>query len=101
MDLFWVQISRAMTPLAAHNALFRGVLKGSTLCAEIGRIELLACNAAVMHTMGTGRKRSYQTYVLKKIGKEWLTHSFQNTKVQAFSVWVTRLLQGRPPRRSS
>lgn len=78
-----------------HGALFRTVLKGVKLSAEIESIELLSINVALVHTVGTGRKKSYQTYVLVKFDAGWLIRSFQNTRVQPFSVWITRWMQKR------
>ena len=81
-----------------HGALFRGILKGTKLSAEIESIELLSSSIALVHTMGTGRKKSYQTYVLVKSDDEWLIRSFQNTRVQRFSIWITRWMQKRAAR---
>jgi uncharacterized protein (TIGR02246 family) len=78
-----------------HGALFRTVLRGTRLTADIEKIEFLAPGVAIVHTVGQGRKKSHQTYVLIKIGVDWLIKSFQNTKVQPLSVWVTRLMQRR------
>jgi uncharacterized protein (TIGR02246 family) len=78
-----------------HSALFRGVLKGTRLSAEIESLELVASGVALVHTAGSGRKRSYQTYVLVKSGADWLIRSFQNTRVQPFSAWITRWMQRR------
>jgi uncharacterized protein (TIGR02246 family) len=72
-----------------HGALFRSVLKGTKLSAEIESIELLSSGVALVHTVGSGRKKSYQTYVLVKSDGEWLIRSFQNTRFQPFSVWMT------------
>jgi uncharacterized protein (TIGR02246 family) len=80
---------------ALHSALFRGVLKGTKLSAEIGSIDLLSNGIALVHTAGSGRKKSYQTYVLVKFGADWLIRSFQNTRVQPLSVWITRWAQRR------
>jgi uncharacterized protein (TIGR02246 family) len=55
-----------------HSALFRGVLKGTKLSAEIESLELLASGVALIHTAGSGRKTSRQTYVLVKSGADWL-----------------------------
>jgi hypothetical protein len=44
------------------------------------------------------RKKSYQTYVLIKLGEDWLIRSFQNTRVQPLSVWITRWAQSRANR---
>jgi uncharacterized protein (TIGR02246 family) len=76
-----------------HGALFRSVLKGTKLSAEIDSIELLSSRVALVHTVGTGRKSSYQTYVLVKSDTEWLIRSFQNTRYQPVSVWMTRWMQ--------
>jgi len=78
-----------------HQALFQNVLRGTGLSADIERIQFLAPGIALMHTAGRGRKKSYQTYVLTKRDADWLIQSFQNTKVQPFSVWMTRQLQSR------
>jgi uncharacterized protein (TIGR02246 family) len=78
---------------ALHGALFRGVLKGTKLSAEVESIELLSSGVALVHTVGSPRKKSYQTYVLVKCDAEWLIRSFQNTRVQPFSVWMTRWMQ--------
>jgi uncharacterized protein (TIGR02246 family) len=83
---------------AFHDALFRTVLRGTQLSAEIETLELLASGVALMRTAGQGRKRSYQTYVLIKRGDEWLIRSFQNTKVQPLSIWITRWMQRRGTR---
>jgi len=81
-----------------HSALFRGVLKGTKLSAEIQSLELLSSGVALVHTAGSGRKKSYQTYVLIKSGDEWLIRSFQNTRVQPLSIWITRWAQRRAAR---
>lgn len=61
-----------------HSALFRTVLRGSQLSADIESIEHLAPGVALMHTAGRGRKKSFQTYVLTKVDGHWLIKSFQN-----------------------
>jgi len=76
-----------------HGALFEGVLKGTKLSAEIENIELISSRVALVHTAGRGRKRSHQTYVLVKSDSEWLIRSFQNTRYQPVSVWMTRWMQ--------
>jgi uncharacterized protein (TIGR02246 family) len=81
-----------------HSALFRGVLKGTKLSAHILSIELLSSSIALIHTEGSGRKKSYQTYVLVKSGGQWLIRSFQNTRVQPLSIWITRWAQRRAAR---
>lgn len=82
-----------------HSALFRRVLKGTKLSAQIESIAVLSGDVALVHTAGSGRKRSYQTYVVVKLGADWLIRSFQNTRVQPFSVWITRWAQRRADRR--
>jgi uncharacterized protein (TIGR02246 family) len=84
---------------ALHSALFRGVLKGTRLSAEIESIVPLSSGIALVHTAGSGRKSSYQTYVLVKSGADWLIRSFQNTRVQPLSVWFTRWAQRRADHR--
>jgi uncharacterized protein (TIGR02246 family) len=81
-----------------HGALFRSVLKGTQLSAEIESIELLSSGVALVHTVGSGRKKSYQTYVLVKSDTEWLIRSFQNTRVQPLSARMTRWIQKRASR---
>ena len=78
-----------------HRALFRGVLKGSKLSAEIESLEFLSNGVALVHTAGNGRKKSHQTYVLVKSGSDWLIRSFQNTRRQPFSAEITRWMQSR------
>jgi uncharacterized protein (TIGR02246 family) len=73
-----------------HDALFRSVLKNTKLSAEIEGLELLSSGIALVHTMGSGRKKSHQCYVLVKSNAGWLIRSFQNTRVQPFSILVTR-----------
>jgi uncharacterized protein (TIGR02246 family) len=71
-----------------HSALFRGVLQGSTISADVSSIEFLAPTVALVHTVGRGRKHS----------NEWRIRSFQITRVQLLSVWLTRKLAARRPR---
>jgi uncharacterized protein (TIGR02246 family) len=80
-----------------HVGLFRTVLRGSRLSADVESIVFLAADVALMHTAGDVRKKSYQTYVLTRAGGNWLIRSFQNTKVQPFSVSMTRLMAKRQP----
>jgi uncharacterized protein (TIGR02246 family) len=81
-----------------HSALFRSVLKGTKLSAEIQSIELLSSGIALVHTAGSGRKKSYQTYVFMKQDEDWLIRAFQNTRVQPLSIWITRWAQRRTSR---
>jgi uncharacterized protein (TIGR02246 family) len=81
-----------------HGALFRSVLKGAKLSAEIVSLELLSSGVALVHTVGSGRKKSHQTYVLIKSDAQWLIRSFQNTRVQPFSAWLTRWMEKRSRR---
>ena len=78
-----------------HTALFRGVLRGTSLSADVESLELLSSSVALVHTAGSGRKKSSQSYVLVKHGSDWLIRSFQNTRVQPLSVRITRWLQNR------
>jgi uncharacterized protein (TIGR02246 family) len=78
-----------------HTALFRGVLRGTSLSADVESLELLSSSVALVHTAGSGRKKSFQSYVLVKYGSDWLIRSFQNTRVQPLSVRITRWLQNR------
>ena len=84
--------------VAAHSPLFRTVLKGTKLSIEIESLELLSSEVALVHTVGSGRKKSYQTYVLVKSDAEWLIRSFQNTRMRRFSIWITRWMQKRAAR---
>lgn len=81
-----------------HGALFRSVLRDTKLLAEIESVELLSDGVALVHTVGSGRKKSHQTYVLVKTDAGWLIRSFQNTRVQPFSTWMTRWMQKRAVR---
>jgi uncharacterized protein (TIGR02246 family) len=78
-----------------HRAGFKSFLKGTKLSAKVDSLELLSSGVALVHTVGSGRKKSYQTYVLVKSDSEWLIRSFQNTRVQPFSAWITRWMQER------
>jgi uncharacterized protein (TIGR02246 family) len=78
-----------------HGALFRSVLKNSKITAEIESFEMLSPGVALVHTASNARKPSYQTFVVVKQDSRWLIQSFQNTRVQPFSVWFTRWLQRR------
>jgi uncharacterized protein (TIGR02246 family) len=76
-----------------HGALFGGVLKGTTISATVERVDFLSPDIALIRTCGAGRKRSYQTYVVVKRAGSWQIRSFQNTRVQPFSAWLTRMMQ--------
>lgn len=80
---------------ALHGAIFRRVLKGTKLSAEIESLELLTDGIALVHTVGSGRRKSYQCYVLVKSNAGWQIRSFQNTPVKPFSAWATRWMQNR------
>lgn len=81
-----------------HSGLFRTVLRGTQISADVESIVVLAPGVALMHTVGSERKKSYQTYVLTKAGDNWLIRSFQNTRVQSISVSLTRLMARRQPK---
>lgn len=80
---------------AMHDALFRTVLKGSTISPSIESIDLLSGEIALVHSVGSGRKKSRQTYVFVKRAGRWQIRSFQNTHIQPVSIWVTRVLLRR------
>lgn len=80
-----------------HGALFRTVLRGTRISADVESIVFLSPDVALMHTAADGRKKSYQTYVVVKTRDAWLIRSFQNTKVQPLSVSLTRLMAKRRP----
>jgi uncharacterized protein (TIGR02246 family) len=73
-----------------HSALFRSVLKGSRLSAEIESVAILGDRVALVHTAKSGRKASRQTFVLIRSDEGWRIRSFQNTRVQPTSLWLTR-----------
>jgi uncharacterized protein (TIGR02246 family) len=81
-----------------HAALFRRVLKNTKLSAAIESLTFLSGDVALVHTVGSGakrglpdsqRRRSIQTFVLVKQEGQWLIRSFQNTRIQPFSIWLT------------
>jgi uncharacterized protein (TIGR02246 family) len=76
-----------------HAALFRGVLKGTRITATVESLASLSEDVALVHTLGTGRKKSRQTYVVVRREGSWQIRSFQNTHLQPLSVWLTRVAQ--------
>jgi uncharacterized protein (TIGR02246 family) len=74
-----------------HDALFRGVLKGTRIAAAVESLASLSDDVALVHTLGTGRKKSRQTYVVVRREGGWQIRSFQNTRLQPLSVWLTRV----------
>jgi uncharacterized protein (TIGR02246 family) len=74
-----------------HDALFRGVLKGTRIAATVESLAFLSDDVALVHTLGTGRKKSRQTYVVVRREEGWQIRSFQNTRLQPLSVWLTRV----------
>jgi uncharacterized protein (TIGR02246 family) len=74
-----------------HDALFRGVLKGTRITATVESLASLSDDVALVHTLGTGRKKSRQTYVVVRREGGWQIRSFQNTRLQPLSVWLTRV----------
>ena len=76
-----------------HAALFRGVLKGTRIAATVESLASLSDDVALVHTLGTGREKSRQTYVVVRREGGWLIRSFQNTRLQPLSVWLTRVTQ--------
>jgi uncharacterized protein (TIGR02246 family) len=75
-----------------HDALFRGVLKGTRIAATVESLAFLSDDVALVHTLGTGRKKSRQTYVVVRREEGWQIRSFQNTRLQPLSVWLTRVM---------
>ena len=75
-----------------HDALFRGVLKGTRIAATVESLASLSDDVALVHTLGTGRKKSRQTYVVVRRDEGWQIRSFQNTRLQPLSVWLTRVM---------
>jgi uncharacterized protein (TIGR02246 family) len=80
-----------------HTALLRGVLRDTTLSPKIQSLKLISSCVALVHSVGKGRRKSFQSYVLVKSGSAWLIRSFQNTSVRPFSVLITRWLLNRGP----
>ena len=76
-----------------HGALFRGVLKGTKISATVEGLNFLSPEIALVRTLGVGRKQSRQTYVIVKRAGWWQIRSFQNTRVQPLSVWLTQMMQ--------
>jgi uncharacterized protein (TIGR02246 family) len=74
-----------------HAALFRGVLKGTRIAAAVESLASLSDDVALVHTLGTGREKSRQTYVVVRREGGWQIRSFQNTRLQPLSVWLTRV----------
>jgi len=74
-----------------HDALFRGVLKGTRIAAAVESLASLSDDVALVHTLGTGREKSRQTYVVVRREGGWQIRSFQNTRLQPLSVWLTRV----------
>ena len=75
-----------------HDALFRGVLKGRRIAATVESLASLSDDVALVHTLATGRKKSRQTYVVVRREEGWRIRSFQNTRLQPLSVWLTRVM---------
>jgi uncharacterized protein (TIGR02246 family) len=78
-----------------HAALFRGVLKNTKIDAPVTDLAFLSPEVAVVHTAGSARGKSLQTFVIMKRDRQWRIRAFQNTRVRRFSVWVTRQFTGR------
>ncbi|RKH39702.1 SgcJ/EcaC family oxidoreductase [Corallococcus sp. AB050B] len=89
----------------AHQALFDGVLRGSTLDGEVKSVRFLAPDVALIHTEGVIKLRwqrkapkgrsSIQTMVAMKRDGVWSFTAFQNTRIQPpnfFARWMLRLM---------
>jgi uncharacterized protein (TIGR02246 family) len=79
----------------AHAPLFRGVLKGSRIDPAVTDLSFLAADVALVHTASSARGKSLQTFVIVKRGGQWQVRAFQNTRLQRFSVWMTRRMAKR------
>jgi len=82
----------------AHGPLFRGVLKGTRIDASVTDLSFLSAEIALVHTAGSARGKSLQTFVIVKRDGEWRVRAFQNTRVRPLSVWITRQMVRRASR---
>jgi uncharacterized protein (TIGR02246 family) len=87
-----------------HGSLFRGVLKGTRLSTVMESLVFLSTDVALIHTVGSGAQRgrerspsrkSIQTMVAVKRDQRWRIRSFQNTRIRAWSIWLTRMATRR------
>lgn len=78
-----------------HGPLFRSVLKGSRIDPVVTDLSFLSPDVALVHTASSTRKKSVQTFVIVKRDGRWQVRAFQNTRVGAFSVWMTRRMARR------
>ena len=78
-----------------HAPLFKGVLKGSRIDPAVTDLSFLSPEVALVHTASSARGKSEQTFVMVKRDGGWQIRAFQNTRVRAFSVWVTRRMARR------
>jgi uncharacterized protein (TIGR02246 family) len=72
-----------------HRPLFEGVLKGSRIDPLVTDLSFLSPDVALVHTGSSARKKSLQMYVIVKRDGGWRIRAFQNTRIRAFSVWLT------------
>jgi uncharacterized protein (TIGR02246 family) len=78
--------------VAAHDALFRGVLAGSALVGEVESIRYVQPDVAVVHASGAvlmpwrtrlpKRRLSRQTLVAVRTADGWRFEALQNTRVR-------------------
>ena len=84
-----------------HDALFKGLLKGSTFHGEIRNIRFPADHIAIVHQTGAirlafqkklpGRRLSVNTNVLIKMNGAWKVSAFHNCRIRKEPL-VARLL---------
>jgi uncharacterized protein (TIGR02246 family) len=78
-----------------HGPLFEGVLKGTRIDPLVTDLSFLSLDVALVHTASSARKKSLQTFVIVKRDGGWQIRAFQNTRIRAFSAWVTRRMARR------
>ena len=84
-----------------HNALARGVLRGSQLSGQIQRIRFITNEVAVVHSIGNLKLRfhrqpkpgrnSVQTTVMRRTAEGWKIETFHNTRIRRRGL-VARLM---------
>ncbi|WP_244221971.1 SgcJ/EcaC family oxidoreductase [Corallococcus exercitus] len=95
----------------AHQALFDGVLRGSTLDGEVKSLRFLAPDVALIHTEGVVKlrwqrkapkgRRSIQTTVAVKREGVWYFTAFQNTRIQPPNAFARLMQRLMTPKRSA
>ncbi|MBN8467505.1 SgcJ/EcaC family oxidoreductase [Corallococcus exiguus] len=95
----------------AHQALFDGALRGSTLDGEVKSVRFLNPDVALIHTEGVIKlrwqrkapkgRRSIQTMVAVKREGVWFFTAFQNTRIQPPNAFTRLMLRLMTPKRSA